>query len=708
MAQVEMDEINAASGRRWMYGLNVALLVIVSVVVLGFFFGLTSKYSKHWDMTSAGLYSLSGSTKNLLKRVDETGKTYTLISMFPASANPDQSEKRQRVVDELEEYARQSKNVKAEEGWSEPREAIEKRIRDLYVGELKPYEDTIGEFDKVSQDLEKFLKDQAVSIGAAAQKPGTPQAAVRQAAQLQGDFGTRIPAMIADRRRMVRRATEAALPEWSTLTEGIKSTVDELQTQLEVLSDPAKVKELVEPAIAAYFKSAAPRYKAMSDELKAYKDKLGKLPALKVETVLNGLQGNTVLILGPTSAKVVAESEMFKPAPPQPGSQEPESAFIGEQALSSALLGLLQPEKIKVVFVSASPQQLTTQSYSLAADMLRENNFDVMEWSPPGRPTGPNQPPQEPNPPAEGKGVVWIVFPPAAPNPQMMMMGMMPPDPGPLVEATKRHMAAGGQVMFLAEAGAPGPMGGGGYPFESLLKDFGIEVQSKYTVVQQREGVDPDSGQALRVAVPVIDVKRYQQHEITSPMQSLELRVTPVPGRSAYIGMPTVVSVRPVADVEGKVLFTTPESSDYWGESDYQIEKPDATYDKTTDYGSPVPLAAAAIRFKGQKDKEQRVVVVGSSALPSNQMLEERLMRSGNQLAVGVAYPGNGEFFRNSVLWLSGYENMISVSSKASVAMRIRDISPGTLAGIRWGILFAGAPLAALVVGGLVWFWRRR
>jgi hypothetical protein len=704
----QADEINAASGRRWLYGLNVALLVIVSLVILGFFFGLTSKYSKHWDMTSAGLYSLSGSTKNLLKRIDDTGKPYTLISMFPASANTEQSDKRQRVVDELEEYARQSKNVKAEEGWSESRDVIEKRIRDLYAGELKPYEDTIGEFDKVSLEFEKFLKDEGVNIGAAAQKPGTPRAAVQQAAQLQGDFGTRAPEQIAEARRTVRRAVEAPLPEWSHVSDTVKGALDQLTTMLDFFSDPAKSKEAFEPAIADYFKSAAPRYKAMSDRLKAYKDKLAKLPTLKSETVLSGLRGNTVLILGPTSAKVVDESEMFKPAPPRPGSQEPESAFIGEQAISSALLGLLQPEKIKVVFVSAAPQQLTTQSYALAADMLRTSNFDVLEWAPPGRPTGPDQPPQDPNPPAQGKGVVWIVFPPAPPNPQMMMMGMMPPDPGPLVEATKRHMAAGGQVMFLADASSPGPMGGGGYPFDSLLKDFGIEVQSKYTVVQQREGVDPDSGQTLRVAVPVIDVKRYEQHEITAPMQSLELRVTPVPGRSGYIGMPTVVSVRQVADVEGKVLFSTPGTSDFWGESDYQLEKPDATFDKTTDFGSPVPLAAAAIRFKGQKDKEQRIVVAGTSALASNQMLEERLMREGNQLRVGVQYPGNGEFFRNSVLWLSGYESMISVSSKASVAMRIRDIAPGTLAGIRWGILFAGVPLASLVVGGLVWFWRRR
>src|SRR5215217_2296774 len=102
MARVEVDEINAASGRRWLYGLNVALLVIVAVVILGFFFGLTHKYSAHKDMTSAGLYSLSSSTKNLLKRVDESKGEYALLNLFEGGAPGTERERlRQQVSDGL-------------------------------------------------------------------------------------------------------------------------------------------------------------------------------------------------------------------------------------------------------------------------------------------------------------------------------------------------------------------------------------------------------------------------------------------------------------------------------------------------------------------------------------------------------------------------------------------------------------------------------
>src|SRR5688572_22556323 len=106
MARMETEELNKASSRRWLYGLNVTLLVIVALVILGFVLGLSSKYTYRKDMTSAGLYSLSGATRNLLKRIDEKNETYTLVNLVPDSRIVEQAEKHQQVIDELEEYAR--------------------------------------------------------------------------------------------------------------------------------------------------------------------------------------------------------------------------------------------------------------------------------------------------------------------------------------------------------------------------------------------------------------------------------------------------------------------------------------------------------------------------------------------------------------------------------------------------------------------------
>jgi hypothetical protein len=206
--------------------------------------------------------------------------------------------------------------------------------------------------------------------------------------------------------------------------------------------------------------------------------------------------------------------------------------------------------------------------------------------------------------------------------------------------------------------------------------------------------------------LPVVQIDQFGSHEITRPLASLPTIVAAMQSRTGFVGMPTMVSIRSADNAEAAVLFSTPKSSDYWGESEL---KADASFDKTQDAGSPVPLAAAARRFKGQKDKEQRVVVLGSSMIASNSILDEaQPVLVGNRIRSEPMFPGNAELLRNSVLWLSGYENMIAVSSKASVALRISDIPPATLTGIRWGILWIGAPLAALVMGGIVWFWRRR
>ena len=108
------------------------------------------------------------------------------------------------------------------------------------------------------------------------------------------------------------------------------------------------------------------------------------------------------------------------------------------------------------------------------------------------------------------------------------------------------------------------------------------------------------------------------------------------------------------------------------------------------------------------KQEELRIVVIGSKTLGRNELIQPQLqMRSGALYQV-VPYPGNAELFVNSVLWLSGYENMIAVSAKSNAALRIRDIQPAVLTTLRWGVLWGGAPAAALIAGAVVYAIRRR
>ena len=65
---------------------------------------------------------------------------------------------------------------------------MQRQIRDLYAAELKPYEDTLAEFDPLEKKLSEFIADQATKIGIAGQKIGSAAQDVQLAGSIQGNF----------------------------------------------------------------------------------------------------------------------------------------------------------------------------------------------------------------------------------------------------------------------------------------------------------------------------------------------------------------------------------------------------------------------------------------------------------------------------------------------------------------------------------------
>jgi hypothetical protein len=689
-----------------MYGLNVAVLAIVSVVIIGLAMVLTSPVKKKWDLTSNGLYSLSPYTQQLLKQVDTKGDKYELINLFQTG------ESNQQVQDVLDEYARGSNHITVADDSQSSRDVIFKKISDRYTGEIKPYEELVGQYDKVSSDLEKFCKLEAANVGGAAQATGSATTSQQDAA-LQSLFAS-APEALASTKRTVSRSTNATTADWGAAATAIKTVLGDVEAKLALLTTPAQIKDLFSPPVVKYLTDNAARYKAIHEEVKTYEDKLEKLPPLKVQDVLQSVQPDSVVVLGPTSATVIPETSIYKTTMGADPNAQGTTSFDGEQAVSSALLSMVQPVKMKVVFVTSSPTHPTTSSgqdgWSDMADRLKAANFDVLEWAPPAPPTGPDQPPQDPNPPAEGKGVVWIVFPPDPVNPQMAMMGMPPPSPQPLIDAVHRHISEGGQALFFADAGAGGVaemMGGGGdkYTYDELLQPFGIDVQSKFTVVHNY----PTQGGDRRM-YPRIVVTRFSDHAITKPLQGLPTAFMGVQSRNApgFVGAPTVVTVAKTlpAGVTAEVIVNSPEDADTWASANFT---PTAEFAKGSDLAPPCPMAAASEIAGKDKDGDQRVVVLSSRMLGCNYMLEsiDQTQDDNGHIGLVLANPGNGELVMNSVLWLAGYKNMIAVGSKASAAVRIKSISPAMLATIRT-FLYAGIPFAALILGGVVWLFRRR
>ncbi len=714
MTQTTTNEMPNAKQRHWMYGLNVALLVIIGAVTIGFALYTTANYNRRLDWTSGGIYSLSDSTKKLIQQIDQKGQKYELVTLFTgrSASGSDQAsyESARRVQDLLDEYGRRSKDITVENLSDVPLDELMQKIRDRYTGELKPYEAAVGDFDKVAKDMDTFAKGEAANLSALAQQPGVNATTAQAANQFYGIMGTLLPDQMQSGQKAVQRITDSTVPDYTRAVAAIKAAFNDqvdVVGLLAAVQDPAKVKD---SGLEKYFADATPRYAAVQKEVKDYLARLDKLTPLKVSDITSSVANNSIVVLGPKTAQVINEYDIIKQSQsdqPTPGLDS--SSFVGEQAVSSALLAMVNPDKQKVVFVTATPTQITSSgqasSWSGVAERLKELNFDVMEWSPPGPQTSPDQPPPSPTPPASGKGVVWIVFPPDAPTPQQMMSGMPPADPKPIIAALKEHLATGGRAMLLASSGG-GLMGGGDtYAYDEIAKTFGIVVQPKYTVVRHYELQDGE------ITYPRIVVTHYADHEITRPLQSLQSIFMGVPSggpMGGMIGGPTIVGIDSTmpAGVEAAVLVNTPNDADHWGETAYAR---DAKFDKGVDYAPPCPLAAAGVKDKGDKDKEERLVVLGSTLVGADSATMDVLPPSieGNHIVQHLANPGNLELIANSTLWLAGYENMIAVSSKSSAAQRIQNISPGALIAIRT-LVFVLIPFGALALGGVVWLFRRR
>ena len=716
-------DYNNASERHWLYGFNAFALVIVGLAVLALILYMCNtdgarKFTR-WDWTSNGANSLSGSTLKMLKEVDSKGENYTLISLFTPPTDQDKEDKtsaqtsqeRQQVLDLLRQYSKNSSHIKVEDLGEASHEDIEKRVREKYKGDIDQYTQVITDFSGLSKDLSDFFKKQAEAIAASGQKPGTPADEMQVAAELQANFAS-VPSALNQLDRAIRRESDSTMPEYTAMTGLINDALDQLHLQqlFELLGDPAKLKSLGAPkTLQDYFTSQQDEYKKMAARVKTFTDAMAKLTGLKVQDVINGLDKDTVVILGDNAAKVIPAGKIYSPGPTSASGKTSET-FNGEQPISSALFAMANPNKIKVVFVTATAQHLLTDSYSDMQQTLTDNNFDVSEWSPPAAPTPDNPTPQAANPPAEGKGVVWVVFTPDAPEGQMAMFSP-PPDARPVLEAVRKHMNEGGQVLFLADPSTSG------FAYDELVKSFGINVQPKYTVYQNQQARDQTTGETVSRPLPYAIVSRFEKHEITAPLQALDLATVFGPAQAASggaAGYATVVGlVKPLpTGIDATVLVNTPTSTEYWGESD-PPGMGTAKYDAGTDLAPPLSLAAVAIKNKGQKDKdgnssEQRIAVIGAKMLGANYFLELSVNELiGNTIVPIPRFPGNEELFKNTILWLSGYENMIAVSAKADPAARIGDVTPGLLGFIRVGIV-ALLPLGVLFIGGVIYFARRR
>src|SRR4051794_6005833 len=123
MTQAASD-VNTAHSRRWLYGMNLALLVLVALMILIMLMIVVDRFKSktQWDISSNAINSLSGSSKKLLQEITEKKHNFHIVSLFIDPTNEEKSrgdstrmERRRQVTDLLNLYAKQSPNIQVDD-----------------------------------------------------------------------------------------------------------------------------------------------------------------------------------------------------------------------------------------------------------------------------------------------------------------------------------------------------------------------------------------------------------------------------------------------------------------------------------------------------------------------------------------------------------------------------------------------------------------
>jgi len=367
----------------------------------------------------------------------------------------------------------------------------------------------------------------------------------------------------------------------------------------------------------------------------------------------------------------------------------PERLFAGEQALSSALLGMVEKKKPALVFVTSGGPATTPMPgpmgrgqpapYMQIGQRLEKANFIVRDWN-------LQQAREMPDLPDASK-VVLVLVPPAPRDPRMPMPPPSPEAYGPAMDLIR----AGAPAIVLGE---PASLFQQALPYADLFSAFGVEARFNAVAVQS---VVVDAA-GKEEAIPQIQVTRYADHEIAKPLGALPAMLLTASPLEIRKELPDGLTAKP--------LVLLPAGADYWADTAViEAMNRQATFDAGEDIRGPVPLAVASEKTLAD-GQTQKVVLFGDGDIARDGVAFYRSpVVNRGRLEMQYQFPGNAELFVNACLWVSGSEHLIAVSPEAMEARRI-----GDLGGWRLPLqifIIVGLPVLVLAAGVLVYVVRR-
>lgn len=248
-------------------------------------------------------------------------------------------------------------------------------------------------------------------------------------------------------------------------------------------------------------------------------------------------------------------------------------------------------------------------------------------------------------------------------------------------ELIRSYLAQGGRAMFLLDyTGTKLPR------VLSILAEWGLEAEEAMVVELERRSLFD----------PTTVYPNYVQHEITKELEAKQVNLVFPANRALRENMGYA------GEAQRYILLRSSNNS--WAEKNPhgQVKQDD---DETA---GPISLAIAAQRKLENPEKagEQTAETEGAE---EKEGTESRLLLVANSIFITNSYleqGGNLNFFYNSVQWLLGEEDKITILPKQAELTQV-SIPAREGVFIRWfsmGLL----PLAILGLGGFIWIRRRK
>jgi hypothetical protein len=345
------------------------------------------------------------------------------------------------------------------------------------------------------------------------------------------------------------------------------------------------------------------------------------------------------------------------------------TGFKGEQIFTSSILELVEDRKPKILFTvghgELSLDELGGRGLGQAADLLRQDNFDLEEWESLGQSVVPSS-----------ADLVVIAGPTS---------NFIEPEIGMLSD----YLEGGGRLLVfldpvLAERGGLVTTG-----LEDLLTGYGIDVGSDIVV-------DPANPIPF-FGSETFFVGSYGDHPVT---RSLDQAAVPT-----ILRLARSVSGREISgegEVVTELLLTSAEG---WGETD--LENLGELERDSEDLAGPVSLGVVV--GEGAGSDAATPASEDDVSSPSVTKRDRRIMVFGDSDFVAnsqLANVGNTELLLSAVNWLAERENLVGIPPKEPEQVRL-SLTEAQLRSTAW-LVFGVLPGLAVAAGALVLVRRRR